>query len=153
MRTAQAGAVVSGVHYDSPMYADDLTMISRLKNGWDEMLDLSFDYGLTWRITFNQTKTVTIVFGEKTADRQINVASRKWFLGDLQLSEKDVWKNLGKIWHVKVNDMKLIESADKDGYATGVKLASLGCRSGGINPYTASKLRKRVVLPKMLYGC
>ena len=44
-------------------------------------------------------------FGEKTADRQINVASRKWSLGDLQLSEKDVWKNLAKISHVKANDM------------------------------------------------
>ena len=77
LRTAQVGAVVSGVHSGSPMYADDLTTISRLKNGLDKMLDLLFDYGLTWRITFNQTKTVTMVFGEKTADRQVNVASRK----------------------------------------------------------------------------
>ena len=89
-----------------------------------------------------------MVFGDKTADREINVASRKWFLGNLQLGEKDVWKNLGKIWHVRANDMKPIESAVKDGYAAGVERISLGCRSGGINPITASKLWKRVVLPK-----
>ena len=59
------------------MYADDRTMISRLKNGLDKMLDLLFDHGLKWRITFNQTKTVTMVFGEKAADRQISVASWK----------------------------------------------------------------------------
>ena len=34
-----------------------------------------------------------------------------------------------------------------------MKLVSLGCRSGGINPTTASKLCKTVVLPKMLYVC
>jgi hypothetical protein len=48
--------------------------------------------------------------------------------------------------------MKPIENAIKECYAAGVELASVGCRSGGINPATASKLWKRVVLPKMLYG-
>ena len=43
-------------------------LISRLKNGLDSMLNLLFEYGLTWRITFNQSKTVTMVFGEKIPD-------------------------------------------------------------------------------------
>ena len=95
-----------------------------------------------------------MVIGEKTADRLKNIESRNWYLGNFKLTEKDVWKNLGKIWHVRVNDMKPIEMwlRTKEGYAAGVELASVGCRSGGINPVTASKLWKRVVLPKMLYG-
>ena len=52
------------------MFADDLTLLSRLKNGLDRMLKLLYDYGFLWRITFNQTKTVTMVFGEKTMDSQ-----------------------------------------------------------------------------------
>lgn len=150
--TAQTGVVLYGMYYGSPMYADDITMLSRLKNGLDRMLKLLYDYGLLWRITFNQTKTVTMVFGEKTVDSQRNVNRRVWLLGDIQLREKDVWKNLGKIWHVKATDMEPIEDAVKKGYAAGVELAGVGCRSGGINPITSSKLWKRVVLPKMLYG-
>jgi hypothetical protein len=64
LHAARVGVVVYGMYYGSPMYADDLTMISRLKNGLDLMLTLLVDYGLTWRIIFNQTKTVTMVFGE-----------------------------------------------------------------------------------------
>ena len=36
--------------------------------------------------------------------------------------------------------MKPIESAVKDGYATGVERAPLGCRSGGINPIRDVKM-------------
>ena len=48
--------------------------------------------------------------------------------------------------------MEQIEDAVKKGYAAGVELAGVGCRSSDINPITSSKLWKRVVLPKMLYG-
>ena len=152
LHAAKVGVMVYGMYYGSPMYADDLTMISRLKNGLDSMLNLLFEYGLTWRITFNQSKTVTMVFGEKIPDRLRNMELRSWCLGNLKLTEKDVWKNLGKIWHVRPNDVSPIENAVNVGYAAGVELASVGCRFGGINPITASKLWKRVVLPKMLYG-
>ena len=57
------------------------------------------------------------------------------------------WLSYGKL------NLCMLCGAVKDGYATEVKLASLGCRSGGINPITASKMWKRVVLPKILYGC
>ena len=36
LHAAQVGVLVSGVHYGSPMYADDLTMISRSKYGLDK---------------------------------------------------------------------------------------------------------------------
>jgi hypothetical protein len=58
LHSARVGVVVYGMYYGSPMYADDLTMISRLENGLDLMLNLLVDYGLTWRIIFNQTKTL-----------------------------------------------------------------------------------------------
>ena len=108
------------------MYADDLTMISRLKNGLDSMLNLLFEYGLTWRIIFNQSKTVTMVLGEKIPDRLRNMELRNWCFGDRKLTEKDVWKNLGKIWHVRHHDVTPIENAVKVGYAAGVELASVG---------------------------
>jgi hypothetical protein len=55
-----------------------------------------------------------MVFGEKTADRLKNIESRNWYLGNFKLTEKDVWKNLGKIWHVRTKDMKPIENAVAD---------------------------------------
>jgi hypothetical protein len=39
LHSARVGVVVYGMYYGSPMYADDLTMISRLKNGLDLMLN------------------------------------------------------------------------------------------------------------------
>ena len=85
---AQTGVVLYGMYCGSTMFADDLTLLSRLKNGLDRMLKLLYDYGFLRRITFNQTKTVTMVFGEKTMESQRNVNGRVWLIGDIQLREK-----------------------------------------------------------------
>lgn len=63
------GIVIHDMYYGSPMFADDLTMLSRLKSGLDQMLKSLHDYSLLWRITFNQKKTVVMVWGEKKPDK------------------------------------------------------------------------------------
>lgn len=147
------GIVIHDMYYGSPMFADDLTMLSRLKFGLDQMLKSLHDYSLLWRITFNQKKTVVMVFGERKADKHNLGNSRVWSLGNMKLSEKLVWKNLGKIWHVDRKSVEPVEDAVKKGYMAGAELAGAGCRCQGVNPVIACRMWKRVVLPKMLYGC
>ena len=84
-----------------------------------------------------------MVFGEKSADLLENIESQNWYLGNFKLAEKDVWKNLGKIWHVRANDMKPIENAVKEGYVAGMEIASVGCISGGISKQTSKQIMEK----------
>ena len=56
------------------MFADDLTLMSRLKRGLDSMLVQVHQYSLRWRLTFNERKTVVLTFGEDSRLSQ----NREW---------------------------------------------------------------------------
>ena len=56
LHAAKVGVVVYGMYYGSPMYADDLTRIFRFKNDLYSMLNLLFEYGLTWRNNIQSDK-------------------------------------------------------------------------------------------------
>jgi len=130
------------------MFADDLTLMSRLKRGLDSMLVQVHQYSVTWRLTFNDRKTVVLTFGE---DNRLSY-NREWSIGGKRITEKSVWHNLGKNWHTDVDSLVPVMEAAKSGQTAGISLANIGCRSNGMNPLIATKLWKRIALPKMLYG-
>ncbi len=146
-----SGIVIQNLSVGSPMFADDLTLMSRLKRGLDCMLAHVHHYSLKWRLTFNEKKTVVLTFGEERHNASV-IMNRKWQIGGKTIAEKDVWHNLGKNWHTDVDSLIPILEAAKRGQAIGIGLANLGCRFNGMSPVVATKLWKRIGLPKMLYG-
>lgn len=136
--------------YGSPMFADDLTALSRIKYGLENLLKCLDEYATKWRIVLNIKKTVILVFGEKIKNILPN---RDWLLGDVPLKEKKIWKNLGKIWHVDPTSAEPVESALRKGFEIITALARIGCRPGALNPKVSAKLWKSIALPYMLYGC
>ena len=63
------------------MFADGLTMLSRMKSGLDKMLKCAWKYSIKWRFTLNSTKTVILTFGETMWERSVNQSTRNWKLG------------------------------------------------------------------------
>lgn len=55
-----AGISLYSTYYGSPMFADDLTMLSRMKSGLDRMLQTAWEYSKKWCFNFNEKKTVDI---------------------------------------------------------------------------------------------
>jgi hypothetical protein len=51
------GIVIQNLFVGSPKFADDLTLMSRLKRGLGNMLVEVHNYSLKWRLTFNEKKT------------------------------------------------------------------------------------------------
>ena len=70
--------------YGSPMFADDLTVLSRLKSGLDQLLSCLNDYATKWHIVFNIEKTVILVFGDRSRS---GTSARMWKLGNVSLQE------------------------------------------------------------------
>jgi hypothetical protein len=48
------------------MFADDLTLLARLKWGLDSMLSTVSKFGNLWCLVFNIKKSVILTFGERT---------------------------------------------------------------------------------------
>ena len=140
------GIVIHNLHTGSPMFADDLTLMSRLKRGLDSMLAQAHQYNLRWRLTFNERKTVVLSFGEGSKPSE----DREWSIGGKKNMEKSVWHNFGKNWHTDVDSLVPIMEAAKFGQIARISLANVGCTV--INPLVAIKLWKRIALPKMLYS-
>jgi hypothetical protein len=46
-------------------HTDDLTLMSGLKGGLDRMLSHLYEYSLKWRLSFNEGKTVVLIFGKE----------------------------------------------------------------------------------------
>ena len=140
------GIVIHNLHTGSPMFADDLTLMSRLKRGLDSMLAQAHQYNLRWRLTFNERKTVVLTFGEGSKPSE----GREWSIGG-----KKIWKSLFGIILEKNGIQMLIVlyqlwKAAKFGQIARISLANVGCTV--INPLVAIKLWKKIALPKMLYG-
>ncbi|CAB4018784.1 Hypothetical predicted protein [Paramuricea clavata] len=119
------GIVIQNLFVGSPMFADDLTLMSRLKRGLDNMLVQVHNYSLKWRLTFNEKKTVVLTFGEKR-DNISAVTNRRWLTGGKEIMEKSIWHNLGKDWHTDVSSLIPILEAAKKGQAIGIGLVISG---------------------------
>ena len=77
LQTLSTGIVIHNLYIGSPMFADELTLMSRLKRGLDSMLVQVHQYSLKWRLTFNKRKTVVLTFGEDSRLSQ----NREWSIG------------------------------------------------------------------------
>ena len=153
LNDTNTGVFINGVYFGSPMFADDLTMLSRMKSGLDKMLECAWEYSIKWRFIFNSTKTVILTFGETMWERSVNQNTRKWELGVTNILEKDSWCNLGKIWHIFKDFSPLVTKAVSNGREASIILMRMGARYGGLNPVIAVGLWRRIGIPRMVYGC
>jgi len=64
----------------SILYADDICLISHSCFGLQKMLDICYNYGVTWDILFNLVKSHLITFGGSTpkATLQLNNDTLGW---------------------------------------------------------------------------
>ena len=121
----KVGVFINGVYFRSPMFADDLIMLSRMKSGLDRMLECTWEYSIKWRFKFNSSKSIILTLVENNWERGVNQNTRNWKLGSQNIVEKESWCNLGKIWHIH-----------KNSYPFATKAVS----SHTLSPITASKV-------------
>lgn len=126
-----AGISLNSVCYGSPMFADDLTMLSRMKPGLDRMLQTAWNFCRMWRFNFNLKNTVILTFGESKMEHDTNRERRLWKLGSSALLELQVWSNLGKTWHIFKDNLVFISNALQKGREACYTLVGMGARHWG----------------------
>ena len=86
---------VRNIFWGSPMYADDLALISHSSSDLQSMLDIVSTYAWQWRYSLNADKSAIVVIGESPATRAKNHPLRQWFVSGENIPEKDSQHHLG----------------------------------------------------------
>ena len=89
------GVRVHNIFCGSPMYADDLALISHSSSDLQDMLDIVSNYAQKWWYKMNAEKSSILVFGESLAVRTRNRPLRHWFVSGESIPEKDSQHHLG----------------------------------------------------------
>ena len=75
--------------------ADDTALLSNTVDGLQAMIDMAYDYGRKWRITFSETKTKCMTFGENRNANIRNINRRKWHMNDRLIDEVQHYVHVG----------------------------------------------------------
>ena len=77
------------------MYADDLALVASSPEELQAMLDLVATYADKWQYQLNADKSSVMVLGESAKTRLSARTSRKWYIGQEEISEADEQHHLG----------------------------------------------------------
>lgn len=77
------------------MYVDDLSVVANSPAKPQAMLVIMAAYAHKWRYQINNAKSVIMVFWETSKSRAAAYQSRKWFIGESDVSEIDEQHHLG----------------------------------------------------------
>jgi hypothetical protein len=81
LRNTNAGVKINKVNVWSPMFADDLTLLARVKWELDSMLQVLDKFAKRWHLIFSMKKTVVLTFGEKPCEHGRKMSKRNWKMG------------------------------------------------------------------------
>ena len=88
LRRSGAGCHIADVFVGAIMYADDLALLAPTRGSLQKLLDICYDYGVEFCISYNPIKTHVILFGKPTQFESL-------FLNGLAISAVQECKYLG----------------------------------------------------------
>ena len=140
---AYIGNIFSGVH----VQADDIALVSTSPTAMQQMIDVCYKYSCNWRFVIHPEKTVMIHWGK-------NANNFKWAVGADKIKVVDSHTHCGILLSNRPSTIQRTKEACRKG--RGI-MASLACtdvlEKGQVNPITALKVYKSVVLTSSLFGC
>ncbi len=152
LSTCGEGSLINKVYVGSPMYADDLALITDNPHSLQLMIDVVHQYSHKWRYKINPLKSAVLVFGETAKSRDKNRTSRQWLLGDQRILEEDEIHHLGILRSVGSSTVSRTNERISRGRSSFFALNAVGARFGCLHPATTLKLYTTICLPIMLFG-
>ena len=151
---AQSGCGVSigDVYCGSPMYADDLALVASTPEELQAMLDLVAIYADKWQYQLNADKSSVMVLGESAKTRLSARTSRKWYIGQEEISEADEQHHLGILRSVLTSTIHRASERCTAARSSFFALNSIGSRFGCLHPLTSYRLYQTLCIPILLYG-
>ena len=144
------GTSVNGIFCGSPMFADDLALVSESVSDLQSMLNIVTHYATTWRYKLNASKSSILVIGESNRSRTQNRQTRSWHVCGDPLPEKDTQHHLGILRSVSPSTAQLTSERCSAGRSAFFGLNAIRSRFGCLHPVTILRLYKTYSLPQWL---
>ncbi len=145
------GCQISGLYCGSPIQADDVSLASPTVVGLQDMIDIVQKYAYHWQYELNPIKSKIMVFGENQKNGERD--NLKWHLNGMEIARVSEEKHVGIILDTSLKSFKRTKEACRKGRNSLMSILNTGANPSGLNPITAMKLVKSIVLPSSLYGC
>ncbi|XP_052811156.1 uncharacterized protein LOC128238888 [Mya arenaria] len=129
-----------------PTSADDMVIISNVKRGLDDLLDVCFHHAGKERYYYNPSKCKVLVFNENKK------SPRTWKLGDYLINESDSYNHLGILCNKQLNINENISESCHKLRKTFFSVTNCGIGKNGLNPITSIRIYETKVLSAALYG-
>ena len=101
------GTSVNGIFCGSPMFADDLALVSESVSDLQSILNIVTHYANTWRYKLNASKSSILVIGESKRSRTLNRQTRSWHVCGDPIPEKrtpnTTWESSAQCPHQRPN--------------------------------------------------
>ena len=140
---AQIGHLKTGV----PTFADDLSVVCLHKPVLQAQLDKIYAFSRKWRLTFNPSKSVLLVFGkDQCSDLDIH-------LGRSIIKPQSSDEHMGVFIGLDMDqEKKYIQKRIQKARQAFFMSQAIGSRSCPMSPVAMSKLYWTVCIPRMTYG-
>ena len=128
------GVSINGIFCGSPMFADDLALVSESDSDLQSMLNIVTHYATTWRYKLNASKSSILVIGESNRSRTQNRQTRSWHVCGDPLPEKDTQHHLGILRSVSPSTAQRTSERCSAGRSAFFGLNAIGSRFGCHHP-------------------
>ena len=141
------GLQIDDTCMSSPLYADDIVLLSNMKNGLQKMMNYIHIYGNKWQISFSASKTKCMVFGETKLSKTTCMSSQSWELGGSSVCETESFVHLGIQINAYLDTTNKVKEMCKKGKGTYFSLTHVGVKPNGLNPLTSANIWNKIGLP------
>ena len=142
------GLVLEDLHIPSILLPDDTALVSTSPHSLQNMLNIVEKYTCKWRLHYNPSKSVFIVFTKSPI--RVNPGVK---LFNNFIPQYDHVIYAGCLLQQNLKADKLIERDCKNARSRIDSLYKIGLNSFQLSPVFSTKIWKRVVLPSALYAC
>ena len=133
--------------FNSFAYADDVNLWSLSSVDLQTLIDICFQYSVTWRFTFGIKKTKCMIVG-KNSFHDFPI----WKLGDQHIDIEDQLEILGTTFSSSMSYHSHVEKRCQASRRAMCGIASIGCCYPGLSSEVKIHLWKTIGLPSLLYG-
>ncbi len=151
LESSPHSARIHGISYGCPTSADDMVLVTLMKNSLDTLMDICYQNSLKKHYLYNAGKCNVMVFNKNITESI--TTSRTWRLGPDVVDETDKYVHLGILCEKNMNLNENIQNACTKLRTTFFGLGNCGVHKHGLHPITIKHLYQTIVLPRALFGC
>ena len=146
LEASKCGAYLHDLSYNSPVQADDISIIATSRHSSQTMVKICERYSVDWSFTFSSTKSQHLHFGKRTTGQDVCLYNNP-------IPCVSFAKHVGITLYSDLKTMDRTLNVCRTLRASVSSITRLGIHPAVLNPVVCAKIVKQVCYPKALYGC